>query len=63
MLQLTKVNFDVPAGACDCLGGARPEAGVEQPGFADMTELARSGKAYVKISILVDNPARLYGFA
>jgi predicted TIM-barrel fold metal-dependent hydrolase len=31
-------------------GGARAELGVEQPGFAALLELARSGKAYVKVS-------------
>jgi len=34
----------------DHFGGARAAAGVDQPGFADLLELARSGKAYVKIS-------------
>src|SRR4030081_3899432 len=34
----------------DHFGGAQAELGVEQPGFADLTELVRSGKAYVKIS-------------
>jgi len=35
----------------DHFGGARPELGVQQPGFADLVELVRSGKAYVKISV------------
>jgi predicted TIM-barrel fold metal-dependent hydrolase len=35
----------------DHFGDAHPEKGVEQPGFADLVELVRSGKAYVKISI------------
>jgi predicted TIM-barrel fold metal-dependent hydrolase len=35
----------------DHFGGARPELGVEQPGFADMVDLVRSGKTYVKISV------------
>src|SRR5258706_6517765 len=35
----------------DHFGGAAPEKGVEQPGFADLVELVRSGKAYVKISV------------
>ena len=35
----------------DHFGGARPGLGVEQPGFAGLLELVRSGKAYVKISI------------
>jgi predicted TIM-barrel fold metal-dependent hydrolase len=34
----------------DHFGGARGELGVEQPGFADLLELVKSGKAYVKIS-------------
>src|SRR6266567_2823375 len=34
----------------DHFGGARAELGPERPGFADLTELVRSGKAYVKIS-------------
>jgi len=37
--------------AFDHFGGARSELGVQQPGFADLVELVRSGKAYVKISI------------
>lgn len=35
----------------DHFGGARPAAGPEQPGFADLVALVRSGRAYVKISI------------
>jgi predicted TIM-barrel fold metal-dependent hydrolase len=35
----------------DHFGGARPELGPQQPGFADLVELVRSGKAYVKISV------------
>jgi predicted TIM-barrel fold metal-dependent hydrolase len=35
----------------DHFGGARPELGVQQPGFGDMVDLVRSGKAYVKISV------------
>src|SRR5712691_7153590 len=34
----------------DHFGGAQAELGVDQPGFADMLELVKSGKAYVKIS-------------
>jgi predicted TIM-barrel fold metal-dependent hydrolase len=34
----------------DHFGGAQSGLGVEQPGFAELTELVRSGKAYVKIS-------------
>jgi predicted TIM-barrel fold metal-dependent hydrolase len=34
----------------DHFGGAQAKLSVEQPGFADMLELVRTGKAYVKIS-------------
>ena len=34
----------------DHFGGARAELGVQQPGFADLVDLVRSGKAYIKIS-------------
>jgi predicted TIM-barrel fold metal-dependent hydrolase len=34
----------------DHFGGALSELGTDQPGFADLLELVRSGKAYVKIS-------------
>jgi predicted TIM-barrel fold metal-dependent hydrolase len=34
----------------DHFGGAQGELGPEQPGFSDLTELVRTGKAYVKIS-------------
>jgi len=34
----------------DHFGGARAALGVEQPGFADLLELVRRAKAYVKIS-------------
>jgi predicted TIM-barrel fold metal-dependent hydrolase len=34
----------------DHFGGAQSELGLAQPGFADLLELVRSGKAYVKIS-------------
>jgi predicted TIM-barrel fold metal-dependent hydrolase len=34
----------------DHFGGAAARRGVEQPGFADLLELVKSGKAYVKIS-------------
>src|SRR5450631_687382 len=34
----------------DHFGGAQAELGLEQPGFADIVELVRSGNAYVKIS-------------
>jgi predicted TIM-barrel fold metal-dependent hydrolase len=39
----------VPA-VFDHFGGARAELGAGQPGFADLLELVRSGRAYVKIS-------------
>ncbi len=34
----------------DHFGGAQAALGVEQPGFADLVDLVKSGKAYVKIS-------------
>ena len=34
----------------DHFGGAQAELGVAQPGFSDLVELVKSGKAYVKIS-------------
>jgi predicted TIM-barrel fold metal-dependent hydrolase len=34
----------------DHFGGAQAELGVEQPGFAELVGLVRSGRAYVKIS-------------
>jgi len=34
----------------DHFGGARAELGPQQPGFVDLLDLVRSGKAYVKIS-------------
>ena len=34
----------------DHFGGAQAALGLEQPGFPDLLELVRSGKAYVKIS-------------
>jgi predicted TIM-barrel fold metal-dependent hydrolase len=34
----------------DHFGGARAELGVEQPGFADLLEMVRRGRAYVKLS-------------
>jgi predicted TIM-barrel fold metal-dependent hydrolase len=39
----------VPA-VFDHFGGARAELGAGQPGFADLLDLVRSGKAYVKVS-------------
>ncbi len=34
----------------DHFGGAQTEKGVQQPGFPELVELVKSGKAYVKIS-------------
>ena len=34
----------------DHFGGARAELGVQQAGFADLIELVRSGRAYIKVS-------------
>jgi predicted TIM-barrel fold metal-dependent hydrolase len=34
----------------DHFGGAQAELGVDQPGFSDLLQLVKSGKAYVKIS-------------
>jgi predicted TIM-barrel fold metal-dependent hydrolase len=34
----------------DHFGGAQAELGLDQPGFADLVELVKSGKAHVKIS-------------
>ncbi len=34
----------------DHFGGAKADLGLQQPGFADLVELVKSGKAYVKIS-------------
>ena len=34
----------------DHFGGAQAALGIEQPGFSDLVELVKSGKAYVKIS-------------
>jgi predicted TIM-barrel fold metal-dependent hydrolase len=34
----------------DHFGGAQAELGLQQPGFSDLLELVKSGKAYVKIS-------------
>jgi predicted TIM-barrel fold metal-dependent hydrolase len=34
----------------DHFGGAQAAQGIEQPGFADLVDLVKSGKAYVKIS-------------
>jgi predicted TIM-barrel fold metal-dependent hydrolase len=42
-------GFPVPV-VFDHFGGAQAEAGLDQPGFAALIELVKSGKAYVKIS-------------
>jgi predicted TIM-barrel fold metal-dependent hydrolase len=39
----------VPA-VLDHFGGAQAELGTDQPGFSDLVDLVKSGKAYVKIS-------------
>jgi predicted TIM-barrel fold metal-dependent hydrolase len=44
----------------DHYGNAKEELGVQQPGFADLVELVRSGKAYVKISVTA-GPRQNYG--
>jgi len=46
----------------DHFGGAAPEKGTEQPGFADLVELVRSGKAYVKISVTAGPRTDYSGF-
>jgi predicted TIM-barrel fold metal-dependent hydrolase len=43
------LNMPVPL-VVDHFGGARGELGPQQPGFAALVELVRSGRAYVKIS-------------
>ncbi len=45
----------------DHFGGANEELGVQQPGFAEMVELVRSGKAYVKISVTA-GPRKNYAY-
>jgi predicted TIM-barrel fold metal-dependent hydrolase len=44
----------------DHFGNAKEELGAQQPGFSDLVELVRSGKAYVKISI-AGGPQTSYG--
>ncbi len=44
----------------DHYGGAKEELGVTQPGFTDLVDLVKSGKAYVKISISA-GPRQNYG--
>ncbi len=47
----------------DHFGGASMLKGVDQPGFSDLVELVRSGKAYVKISISGANIGLPFGGA
>jgi predicted TIM-barrel fold metal-dependent hydrolase len=47
----------------DHFANAREELGVQQPGFADLVELVRSGKAYVKISVTAGPRADYAPFA
>jgi predicted TIM-barrel fold metal-dependent hydrolase len=47
----------------DRFGGLRAALGMEQPGFADLVELVRSGKAYVKISGAYRSSARPLDYA
>jgi predicted TIM-barrel fold metal-dependent hydrolase len=44
----------------DHYGNAKEELGVGQPGFADLVNLVKSGKAYVKISVTA-GPRQNYG--
>ena len=45
----------------DHFANADEELGVQQPGFADLVSLVKSGKAYVKISVTA-GPRKDYGF-
>src|SRR5262249_16557414 len=45
----------------DHYGNAQEERGVEQQGFADLVNLVKSGKAYVKISVTA-GPRENYGY-
>src|SRR5439155_10568559 len=47
----------------DHFANAREELGVRQPGFADLVDLVRSGKAYVKISVTAGSGADYAAFA
>jgi len=47
----------------DHFANAREELGPQQPGFADLVELVRSGKAYVKISVTAGPRADYAPFA
>ena len=44
----------------DHYGGAKEELGVKQPGFSDLVDLVKSGKAFVKISVTA-GPRKEYG--
>ena len=46
----------------DHFGGAVPERGTDQPGFTDLVEAVRSGKAYVKISVTAGPRSDYSGF-
>jgi len=45
----------------DHYGNAKEELGTGQPGFSDLVDLVRSGKAYVKISVTA-GPRQNYGY-
>jgi len=45
----------------DHYGNANEALGVQQPGFSDLVDLVRSGKAYVKISVTA-GPRQNYGY-
>jgi predicted TIM-barrel fold metal-dependent hydrolase len=47
----------------DHFGGAKEDLGPQQPGFADLVELVRPGKAYVKISVTAGPRPDYAGFA
>lgn len=55
-------NAPVPI-VIDHFGGASPDQGVDQPGFSDLADLVKSGKAYVKISVKGGGHASYEGFA
>jgi len=48
-IQSAVLDLPVPV-VFDHFGGALAEAGIHQPGFGDLVDLVRSGRAYVKIS-------------
>jgi predicted TIM-barrel fold metal-dependent hydrolase len=45
----------------DHYGNAKEELGVQQPGFSDLVDLVKSGKAYVKISVTA-GPRQNYAY-